>query len=496
MSTFFETGDCLKLAKPDYKELMDPLRVQLGELQRELKKREIPVLIIFEGLDASGKGAAINEILLALDPRGYKVVNNDFPSNNDGVMFRRYWKNLPGKGEFHIFDRSWYYCAFNSPDFDLTRRCNEVNETEKMLIESGVIIIKIFLHTSRKEQKKRFLETASDPVTAWKVKPEDWKKNRKKNFELILNKWAGIIDQTNNLNSEWNVICSDNLRGARYEVYRTIVESLKIRLENKISEPEDLSLPYKKPFSLSTIDLSESLSVKEYRDYIGKLQKKLYLLQHELYLRKIPLVIAYEGWDAGGKGGNIRRLVEKLDPRSYDVIPIAAPNDYERKKHYLWRFWRYFPRPGHITIFDRTWYGRVLVERVENFANQFEWKRAFKEINDMEKQWVNDGAIVVKFWLHISPEEQLIRFEDRGKNPEKKWKITDEDWRNREKWDLYRVAVEEMISRTSEHYAPWDIVPANNKYYARVFTLQIVVNAIEARLTLLKENEKKNKDKN
>lgn len=489
MATLFESGDCLILKKDEFRSVMKPMKIKLGELQRELKKKELPVLIIFEGIDASGKGAAINELLLALDPRGYKVVNNDRTSDDDGLMFRRYWKNLPGKGEFHIFDRSWYYSAFNSPDFDVTRRCNEINETEKMLLESGVIIIKIFLYTSRKEQKKRFKQVASNPVTAWKVTPKEWDKNKKENFDSILDKWESIIGQTNNLNSEWNVICSNDLRGARSEVYRTIVENLRIRLEGNVAEPEDLSLPYRKSFSLDSTDLTESLSESEYRETIGKLQKKLFLLQHELYLKKIPLVIAYEGWDAGGKGGNIKRVVEKLDPRAYDVIPIAAPNDYEKKKHYLWRFWRYFPRPGHITIFDRTWYGRVLVERVENFATKFEWKRAFKEIKDMEKQWVNDGAIVIKFWLQISPEEQLRRFQERQNNPDKNWKITEEDWRNREKWAEYKEAVEEMISRTSEHFAPWDIVPANDKYYARVFTLQIIVNAIEARLALL--NEKK-----
>ncbi|MGL4981097.1 MAG: phosphate--AMP phosphotransferase, partial [Fusobacteriaceae bacterium] len=274
----------------------------------------------------------------------------------------------------------------------------------------------------------------------------------------------------------------NDLRGARAEVYRILVENLNIRIENKLVEPNDLSLPYRKHISLDKVDLNKKLSKEEYNEKIKKLQDKIYLLQHQLHIEKVPVVIAYEGWDAGGKGGNIRRLVERMDPRAYDVIPVAAPNDYERKKHYLWRFWRFFPEPGHITIFDRTWYGRVLVERVEGFAHKYEWKRAFKEIGDMERQCVDDGAVVIKFWLHISPEEQLNRFNERKNSPDKNWKITEEDWRNREKWAEYKKAVEEMITRTSESYAPWYIIPANDKYYARVFALETVVKTLEKKL--------------
>ncbi|MGL4533654.1 MAG: polyphosphate:AMP phosphotransferase [Fusobacteriaceae bacterium] len=487
MFGIFEQKDCLKLKKKQYKEIVDPLKEKLGELQRKAKEKKVPILIIFEGLEASGKGAGINELLLSLDPRGYKVVSNDYPCESEGVTFKKYWENLPGKGEFNIFDRSWYYCAFNKKE-ELTRRCNEINETEKTLLESGMIIIKFFMFISKKEQKNRYLEAESDKATAWKVSKEDWEKN--KNYKNILKDWENVITQTNNSNSEWNLVCGDDLRGARAEIYRTVVETLEVRLEEKLNEPEDLSLPYRKPRSLDKIDLNKSLTKDEYTKKITKLQNRIFELHHELYIRKIPVVIAYEGWDAGGKGGNIRRLVERMDPRGYDVIPVAAPNDYERIKHYLWRFWKSLPKAGHITIFDRTWYGRVLVERVEGFASKYEWKRAYKEINDMEKQWVDDKAIIIKFWLHISPEEQLKRFNERKDTPNKNWKITEEDWRNREKWDQYKVAVEEMIARTSEPYAPWSVIPGNDKYYARVFALDAVVKAIEKRLEI--ENKKLN----
>ena len=212
-------------------------------------------------------------------------------------------------------------------------------------------------------------------------------------------------------------------------------------------------------------------------------QKRIFELEHLIYLKRVPVVILYEGWDAAGKGGNIKRLTESMDPRGYEVIPIAAPNDVEKAHHYLWRFWMEFPKAGHLTIFDRTWYGRVLVERIEGFCREHEWKRAYREINEMEAHITNFGAVLVKFWLHIDQDEQLRRFQERQQTPDKQWKITDEDWRNREKWGVYEQAVDEMLYRTSTAYAPWTIVEANSKLYARIKTLKTVISAIEAKLS-------------
>ncbi|MGL6168030.1 MAG: polyphosphate kinase 2 family protein, partial [Fusobacteriaceae bacterium] len=275
MFGIFEQKDCLKLKKKQYKEMVDPLKEKLGEFQRKAKEKKVPILIIFEGLEASGKGAGINELLLSLDPRGYKVVSNDYPCDNEGVTFKKYWENLPGKGEFNIFDRSWYYCAFNKKE-ELTRRCNEINETEKTLLESGMIIIKFFMFISKKEQKNRYLEAESDKATAWKVSKEDWEKN--KNYKNILKDWENVITQTNNSSSEWNLVCGDDLRGARAEIYRTVVETLEVRLEEKLNEPEDLSLPYRKPRSLDKIDLNKSLTKDEYAKKITKLQDRIFEL--------------------------------------------------------------------------------------------------------------------------------------------------------------------------------------------------------------------------
>ena len=233
---------------------------------------------------------------------------------------------------------------------------------------------------------------------------------------------------------------------------------------------------------LDAVDLSKSLTRSVYKKKLNDLQKRMALLHSELYKRRIPVVIGFEGWDAGGKGGAIHRLTKTMDPRGYEVIPTAAPNDIEKAHHYLWRFWNHMPKAGHVAIFDRTWYGRVMVERIEGFCTEEEWRRAYSEINRMEAQMADAGAIVLKFWLHIDKDEQKKRFEERMEDPNKQWKITDEDWRNREKWEEYVKAVDEMILRTSTTYAPWIIVEGNDKLYARIKVLETVVEAIEKRL--------------
>ena len=233
---------------------------------------------------------------------------------------------------------------------------------------------------------------------------------------------------------------------------------------------------------LDGVDVSLTMTKEDYKKRLSVLQKELTRLQNEMYLKRIPVVVALEGWDAAGKGGAIKRLTEPLDPRGYEVVPTAAPNDIEKAHHYLWRFWRAMPKDGHMTIFDRTWYGRVMVERIEGFCSQAEWRRAYREINQMEQNLTDHGVIVLKFWLQIDKDEQERRFNERMEDPEKQWKITDEDRRNREKWDAYVKAVDEMILRTSTTYAPWTIVEADSKYYARIKILETVVRALKNRI--------------
>jgi polyphosphate kinase 2 (PPK2 family) len=219
-----------------------------------------------------------------------------------------------------------------------------------------------------------------------------------------------------------------------------------------------------------------------YKNELKRLQSKLYLLQQEAHKRKISTVIMFEGWDAAGKGGAIRRITKALDARQYEITPIAAPTPEELQHHYLWRFWKHIPRGGRLQIFDRSWYGRVLVERIEGFAKTHEWQRAYDEINDFEKELTDHGTVLCKFWIHVSKEEQLRRFEERKNTPYKAWKLNDEDWRNREKWDEYVHAIEDMFSLTQGAKAPWYIIPGNDKYYSRLKVLSSVCQSLERRL--------------
>jgi polyphosphate kinase 2 (PPK2 family) len=238
---------------------------------------------------------------------------------------------------------------------------------------------------------------------------------------------------------------------------------------------------------LNTIDLSKSLTKEEYVHDLIRYQLQLRALAYQLYVQKRPLIIVYEGWDAGGKGGNIKRITEKLDPRGYEVYPIAAPKGEDKTHHYLWRFWRRLKPPDEkqIQIFDRSWYGRVMVERLEGFCTEEEWKRAYREINEFERQLVDFGTILAKFWIQISKEEQLRRFEGRKETPYKAWKLTDEDWRNREKWDMYEEAINDMLLKTSTLTAPWTIVEGNCKWYARVKALRTLVDLLTDELNYM-----------
>jgi polyphosphate kinase 2 (PPK2 family) len=296
-----------------------------------------------------------------------------------------------------------------------------------------------------------------------------------------------MLAKTDTAVAPWTIVAAQDRRFATVKVFRTIINSLeeKIRAARQ-KEPggDRVHVQAQNPTSsiLDQADLTLALTRTEYEKALKRAQDRIAELEHHAYIHRIPVVIVYEGWDASGKGGNIRRLVQGMDPRGYEVIPIAAPTEVEKSHAYLWRFWKRFPKAGHIAIFDRSWYGRVLVERVEGFATPEEWKRAYKEINEMEEQWVNFGSALVKFWIHVDQDEQLRRFREREDNPYKKWKITEEDWRNREKWAQYKSAVDEMLYRTSTAYAPWTIVEGNCKLHARIKTLRTVQAAIEERL--------------
>jgi polyphosphate kinase 2 (PPK2 family) len=299
-----------------------------------------------------------------------------------------------------------------------------------------------------------------------------------------------MIEETDAEYAPWTVIESTDNRFATVKVFTKVIHALeekiqKIKDKNEsmiISPKIDLDKSIFNATTLDTVDLSKTIEKEEYKLKLKAYQKRIREIEHEIYTKRIPVMICFEGWDAAGKGGNIKRIAQNLDPRGYEVSPISAPTGIENSHHYLWRFWNKIPKAGHISIFDRTWYGRVLVEKIEGFCTEEEWKRAYKEINDMEKQLTNFGVVLVKFWLQIDKDEQLRRFQEREQTPEKNWKITPDDWRNRDKWEQYEESANEMLFRTSTSYAPWTIVESNDKYYARIKTLKTVIEAIEKQL--------------
>ena len=502
-----------KAEKEVYRQAKETYGPRLGLAQRRLKEAGIPVLILFDGMDAAGKGTQINRLIQFLDPRGFDVYASSRVTEDEAMrpFLWRFWTLTPENGRIAVFDRSWYRKVREdrfegrTAKKELAEAFRDICSFEKQLTDSKAVIIKLFLYISREEQKKRFKKLEESGETAWRVTKEDWKRNEDYDRYLKINE--EMLERTDTEYAPWTIIEATDKSYGAMKILKTVTETLEDALA-KMAEEERLKEEKKKSAEtllkagenpaensryqngvLSGIDLSKTMTRETYKKEIDRLQKKLELLHSELYRLRIPVVLGFEGWDAGGKGGAIRRLTSHLDPRGYQVCPTAAPNDIEKKHHYLWRFWNHMPKAGHIAIFDRTWYGRVMVERIEGFCREEEWRRAYQEINEMESHLVNAGAVVLKFWLQIDKDEQKRRFEERMRIPEKQWKITDEDWRNREKWDQYELAVNEMLVRTSTTYAPWIVVEGNCKYYARVKVLRTVVEALEKKIAQVKQEK-------
>ncbi len=491
----FKTAD-----KETYKAVRDQLGAKLGLLQRECKAAGIPVIIVFEGMGAAGKGIQINRLIQNLDPRGFSVYASSRETEEEAMrpFLWRYWTKTPANGRIAVFDRSWY-CRVQKDRFDgkitesqLPGAFQDILSFERQLTDGGAVIIKLFLYISKEEQRKRFKKLDGSKETSWRVNEADWERNERYEEYLQINE--EMLEKTDTENAPWTIIEATDKNYGAMKILATVSDRLEYELVKRRQQAKEKkpipALPDEKYKTgvLSGVDLTKTLTRKDYKKQIDKLQKRLEVLHNEIYQLRIPVVIGFEGWDAGGKGGAIKRLTSHLDPRGYQVNPTAAPNDIEKVHHYLWRFWNNVPKAGHIAIFDRTWYGRVMVERIEGFCEEAEWKRAYQEINEMEAHMANAGAIVLKFWLHIDKDEQERRFQERMADPAKQWKITDEDWRNREKWEQYEEAVNEMLVRTSTTYAPWIVVEGNCKYYARVKVLETVVEAMERKV---KEHKRK-----
>ena len=452
------------------------------------------MLITFDGYEAAGKGLQINRLIQFMDPRGFDVYTADKDDESDRMhpFLWRFAKKAPANGRITIFDTSWYRHVQRdlfdglTKEEELNDAYDDIRAFEQQLVDGGVVLIKLFLSITEKEQKKRFEKLVGSRETAWRVRREDWDRNEQyEHYEEIS---KNMISRTHTKAAPWLIIDANKKDKCALEIIEIVADRLESALKEKeiVKKSEVCPAPilsdrYKKGV-LSKVDLSKSLSREEYKEKLDKLQKKVEKLHSELYRLRIPVILCFEGWDAAGKGGAIKRLTSHLDPRGYKVCPTPAPNDVEKVHHYLWRFWNNVPKDGHIAIYDRTWYGRVMVERIEGFCSEDDWRRAYREINEFEAHMIHHGAVVLKFWIDIDKDEQERRFHERMNNPEKQWKITDEDWRNREKWDLYEEAVNEMIANTSTDVAPWVVVEGNSKYYARVKVLKTVVKALEAKI--------------
>ena len=490
------------LTKTAYDAVIPGLRDRIGALQREFRDKKIPVIIVFEGWRFSGISAAINRLTYALDPRGYRVHPTQKPNEIERAhpLLWRFWVNTPQKGQIAIFDRSWYTdTLLECSEFDKKTLFSfgtlpAILNMEEQLADDGAVIIKFFLHITKKEQKKRINKFQD-------IHPEFSQNDsrapkRLRDYDYMLPKLEMLIAETDTATAPWTVVEANDRRFAIIKVYETIIARMETVLKSKsvagtkttLKKAQTVKkLPVGQTPILHTIDLDKSLDEGEYNTRLLECEERVHELQYIINKKKIPAIILFEGWDAAGKGGAIIRLDRALNPRCSVVEPIAAPTPDEKNHHYLWRFIRSLPKAGDITIFDRTWYGRVLVERVEGFCTEQEWQRAYHEINVMEEYLVLSGAILIKFWLQIDKKTQLERFKERETDPLKKYKITEEDYRNRKKWDLYDAAIDEMLEKTSTPVAPWTIIEANNKYYSRIKILETVIERIEARISKKKK---------
>ncbi len=493
----FETAELgRRVSRSHFKEQVPILRTELLEVQQQLhSERRFQVIIVFGGVDGAGKSETANTLNEWMDPRGMATHAFGRPTEDerDRPEYWRYWLELPPKGDIGIYLSAWYshpmldrvYGRSDLAAYD--RDLNRIAAFEKELVEDGALILKFWMHLGKKAQKKRLNALEKDPLTRWRVterEKENWKMYDQ--FEIASDR---LVHKTNTAETAWHIVEGEDHRYRTLTVASIVRDALKKKLQNddratRVAVPFVVDCDARGPNVLTNLDMQHKCAKKDYEVLLERYQGRLHQLTLEARRQGLSTILVFEGVDAAGKGGAIRRLVAALNAHSYKVIPIAAPTDEEKARHYLWRFWRHLPRAGRVTLFDRSWYGRVLVERIEGFATEAEWKRAYGEINDFEEQLVERGAVVLKYWIHIGKEEQLQRFNARENTPYKRWKITDEDWRNREKWEQYEAAVNDMVMLTSTGIAPWTLVEGNDKRFARIKVLKTACERLEEALKM------------
>lgn len=480
------------ISEKEYDATLPKLRERLLQAHLQLRGRDFPVVVIVSGGDAAGKGELVHRLNEWLDPRG--VETHAFwaltEEESEHPPYWRFWRAMPGRGRMAILFGSWYsdpilrrtYGRMKSGRFDV--ELDRIAAFERMLVEDGALIVKLWLHLPKTVQKKRLEKLAAKGRLA----PDEW--DHFKHYDAFRAVSERAIRHTDSAEIPWNIVEATDRNYRELTTAQILVDALERRLARgtsaaKTTKPAPAAGAARRSpreSILDHVDLTSRLRKSEYKEKLEELQDQLARLAWLAHEKRRSMVLVFEGWDAAGKGSAIRRVTQAMDPRLYRTVGVAAPTDEERAQHYLWRFWRQLPRGGQTTIFDRSWYGRVLVERVEGFASVPEWTRSYQEINQFEEQLVEHGTVLVKFWLHISRDEQLRRFKERESVSYKQHKITAEDWRNREKWPAYQAAVDEMIVRCSTEFAPWTIVAGNDKRFARVQILKTVTDRLAAAL--------------
>lgn len=476
-----------KLSDEELSARLNAAREKLMKQQMQVKEKKLPVLVLVEGWGTSGKGYILGQVIKNIDPRFFRVASMGEPTEEEKrkPFLYRHFAKIPEAGKFMFLDSGWMDEVIKGrlhggmTEEIYEERIESIRHFERQLTDNGYLVMKFFLHVSKKEQAKRIDRLMKEKDTKWRVGKNDlWQNDH---YDKCKDAFDSYLKSTNMPSAPWYIIDAKSRKWAELQVLETLTQGIEIALGNRTMAVPLLQniYPLEKMPLLSEIPLDKSIENDEYKKELKHLQQRLGELHNRLYRKKVPVIIAYEGWDAAGKGGNIKRITGALDPRGYEVHPIASPEPHEKARHYLWRFWTRLPKTGHIAIFDRTWYGRVMVERLEGFCSENDWMRAYNEINEFEKELHDWGAVIIKFWVQIDKDTQLERFNDRQNTPEKQWKITDEDWRNREKWDLYEDAVNEMIQKTSTTYAPWHVLESVDKRYARIKALKIVIKELE-----------------
>ncbi|MEN9842057.1 MAG: hypothetical protein RL376_1857 [Verrucomicrobiota bacterium] len=487
-----------RLPKKTYETRTAVLRERLVQLQVELKTQPFKVLFIVAGVAGSGRGEVLNTLGGWLDPRGVETFSFDQPTDEERTrpFLWRFWRSLPPQGKIGIYAGSWYTETLADEarskkqrevlDHDLAR----IRSFEKALVDNDTLIVKVWLNLSKDAQRARFKKHEADENTAWRVTADDWRHHRI--YDRLERTAVHILQATHAPGAPWTVVDAEDERARnlavgelladRLEAHRAQLARLALTRPKAVPDPKPKPLRAYGARRLQGLPLDQVLTAEEYEEKRDKWLSRLNKAVTAAKAAGRAITFVFEGWDAAGKGGAIRRLTSAIDVRDYRVFSIAKPTDEEKAHHYLWRFWRHVPRDGQIAIYDRSWYGRVLVERLEGFCRPDEYQRAFAEMNDFERQLTEHGQIVIKFWLHISREEQLARFRARETTAFKNHKINAEDWRNRRKWDGYEIAVGDMLALTDTPTAPWHLIPANDKRYARLQVLRTACRAIQAAL--------------